>query len=99
MTWKFLKKIRGGHSFWRAADGRIALADESGDGRGRIGTPDMTDDGPLFIETAQPIVISHGRYMIPIVGGKHAIGGDTEIEWLETNLGMAVTPAWRTPES
>ena len=49
--WTLLVKHDGGHSYWEAANGGVAIADESADGPGaRIGRPDETDDGVLWVD-------------------------------------------------
>lgn len=49
--WYFLKKVPGGHKFFRNGDdGRIAIADDSGE------TPSWTDDGVLYLDHNHEII-------------------------------------------
>ncbi len=61
MDFKLLRKIKGGHSYFLADDGRIAIADESGD------TPDTTDDGALFLDLNRAATIQISGFLIPLL--------------------------------
>jgi hypothetical protein len=49
MKWKLLFKAPGGHRYFEAEDGRVAVADDSG------ATPDKTEDGVLYLDKSRPI--------------------------------------------
>lgn len=49
---------KGGHRFFQCKKtGRIAVADESGDTRIGWGTPEMTEDGVLWLDTTREIEV------------------------------------------
>lgn len=53
-SWKFLFKVKHGHSYFQLADGRVSIADDSG------ATPDLTDDGPLYLDKSKAITMGWG---------------------------------------
>lgn len=56
MKWEFVAKLeKGGHRIFRAPDGRLAIADDSGD------VPDETDDGILWLRTDAPLELCEPR--------------------------------------
>jgi len=61
--WTKVRKFVASHRLWKNNEnGQFYIADESGDGmRGQIGTPDMTEDGPLRINTMRPIRVSWSK--------------------------------------
>lgn len=48
-TWTLVTRLPGEHRIFRDANGRLALADNSGD------TPDTTDDGVLYLDFNWPV--------------------------------------------
>lgn len=93
--WTLLKQFKGGHSFWQCGD-LVSVCDQSGN------RPHLTDDGPLWIKTDQPIVLSrtdgYGSSMyfaVPVVketDGRacHCGAGLAEVAWLVQELGMSL---------
>jgi hypothetical protein len=67
--WKLIHREPGGHRLWLdERSGRVSIADQSGDDGGyagipfRLGRPDETDDGVLFIDYgAFCTLIAHRR--------------------------------------
>jgi hypothetical protein len=58
--WKFMKHIKGGHSYWMDGNtSRVAISDDSADrdGSGRYGHPDKTDDGVNWLDMSRPVTI------------------------------------------
>lgn len=56
--WRLVYKDGQGHRlFFDAIAGRYSIADQSGDHTNRIGTPDETDDGVLWIDPNRPCVV------------------------------------------
>ena len=55
---KRIFKSKSGHSVWRTQTGRLVIKDRSGP------TPEMTDDGVLYIDnTRKPVVTEHGVWL------------------------------------
>lgn len=46
---KLLFKVPGGHRYFEDENGRVAVADDSGD------DPSTTDDGPLYVVRTEPV--------------------------------------------
>jgi hypothetical protein len=57
--WRFVYKDGQGHRlFFCSIAGRYSIADQSGDGMGnKIGRPDETDDGVLWIDPNRPCIL------------------------------------------
>jgi hypothetical protein len=100
--WEFLSKVKGEHRFWKHPDhpGQIAISDQSADGRGRMGRPDETDDGVLFLDSARQIRRCEGNadtYLVPVVtpdGEKsHTSSSLKEATFIRRTFGMGGAPA------
>lgn len=66
MKWELLLKCHRGHRYFRAPDGRIAVADDSG------ATPDRCDDGVLWVDQSREIApgaYDYG-YWVPLIDDK-----------------------------
>lgn len=59
--WEFVHKVRSGHKFFKELGvsgqwtGRIGMADDSGR------TPDLCEDGAMFLDMSRPITISWSK--------------------------------------
>lgn len=94
--WERLVRIPNGHKLFRDnLSGKISVCDDSG----RV--PDLTDDGPLWVQTDEPIVLSEQFKTSSMVGSVPVIkdrtgekcmtlAGPREIIWLVRNLGMGI---------
>lgn len=91
MKWKFLKAFKRGHRFFQDPQGRIAIADDSGE------TPDLTDDGILYIDQTRQINFVDGRYIIPLHNENgvecETVGTDREAIWLHGQRNVMMTPS------
>jgi hypothetical protein len=59
--WKLVLKVPNGHRYFEeVGTGRIAMADNSG------GTPDLTDDGILYLDTSRPVAFGQDA-QIPLL--------------------------------
>lgn len=60
--WEFVPpRLRGQHRIFRdKASGRLSLCDNSG------ANLDLTDDGPLWIDTSRPVEITRGQTYVPV---------------------------------
>lgn len=63
--WKLVLTVPNGHRYFSSKDGRIAVADDSGE------TPDVTDDGVCWIDGGRPILLDlpGGVVSVPIILG------------------------------
>ena len=66
--WTLIRKIRGGHSYWRHKNGEIGIADDSGTYPEDC---EPADDPPLLLDRSRPVVIGSDLLSIPI---KHLTG-------------------------
>jgi hypothetical protein len=60
-NWTHLFGKHGHHRYFRAEDGRIAVADDSGH------FPQNTDDGVLFVDIDRPILARDDYFSIPLL--------------------------------
>jgi hypothetical protein len=104
--WEHIYSIKGGHRFFRDPEtGRIAIADQSGDGsaiygRVTIGWPHQTDDGVLWLDVTRPILFfkryrsGGAHYSIPLLypNGKsgQTIGNEAEAAYCAEAFGMTI---------
>lgn len=89
--WTLIRKIRGGHSFWRHKDGEVGIADDSGT------FPENTEPvnkSPLLLDRTRPVQIGTQFNVVPL---KH-ISGETsstpvsgfEALWVATQFHMEI---------
>lgn len=95
-AWVFVHSPPGGHRWFRCRQtGRLSCCDESG------ALPSNSDDGPLWLDTARPIVLAEdesGRISCrtPVLqhntGNRpvHVISNLKEVGWLVMEQGMTV---------
>lgn len=94
--WELLVKVPRGHKFFRdKLSGKISACDDGGT------RPQFTDDGPLWIQQDEPIVLQE-QYpsanmvaSVPVIQErtgqrKVILSGPREIMWLVRNLGMSL---------
>jgi hypothetical protein len=101
VTYQIVKQIRHSQRVFKGSDGRFYLADESGDGRGTIGRPNETEDGPLALVESEPIVCRWDKGMgtsfsvtvdCERTGDRNTVGlTGTGALWLAAHLGLAIT--------
>lgn len=94
--WERLVKIPRGHKFFRdKLSGKVSVCDDSG------ARPHLTDDGPLWVQTDQPIVLQEQFESAQMIGSvpviqdrtgeaSSTLAGPREIMWLVRNLGMTI---------
>lgn len=92
--WTLIRKIRGGHSYWRHKDGEVGIADDSGT------YPEDTepvDRPPLLLDRSRPVVIGGDHNGVPL---KHLDGSTSstpasgfEALWVATQFHMEIE-AW-----
>lgn len=89
--WQLLKGFTDGHSYWEK-NGKVSVCDRSGS------TPDLTDDGPLWIKDDQPIVLNNRggcmKFTVPCVQERtnracHFLANLAEVMWL-VSQGMSL---------
>ena len=84
-TWTKLYDQRPhGHAFFRDGRGRLVIADASG------ATPDRTDDGVLYVDTAAPLAVGDHGVRVPLMGGRHAPTTTATAAYLVAHHGMCV---------
>lgn len=67
--WVKIRKIRGGHSYWRrVSDGEIGICDDSGTYPENC---EPADDPPLLLDTSRPVCIGRETCFVPV---KHENG-------------------------
>ena len=57
----------GQRYWWSKAEGRISLADHSGDGHRTKGTPEETDDGILWLDASRPVHVRLEGVSVPVI--------------------------------
>jgi len=73
-TWEKVERLPDGHRIFFAGD-KIAIADNSGR------TPELTDDGTLWMDFSRPLVVAGKFACIPIINeerGEFVTGTDFE---------------------
>jgi len=99
-TYTKVIKFQYSQRLWKGSDHRYYLADESADYRGRAGTPDETEDGPLVLILDEPIrcdwYYNTGTCFMATVlttrtGDRNSVGlsGNAAL-WLAAHLGMTI---------
>jgi hypothetical protein len=88
---KYIWKAPRGHKFFEdTSNGRLAIADDSGD------RPDQTDDGVLWVDPGRPICATRdGGMTLPMEAEGGALSvtfvGASEALWVAHRLGMDVS--------
>lgn len=90
--WTKIKKIRGGHGYWRRIqDGAIGVADESGSYPENC---EPCDQPPLLLDRSRPVTVGREGNMIPVTnrtGDKsHTPASGFEALWVATQFHMEV---------
>jgi hypothetical protein len=87
---EYIWKAPRGHKFFEDnTNGRLAIADDSGD------RPDQTDDGVLWVDQRRPVRETRdGSMLLPLLhedGSQSATPADAnEVLWVAARLGMVV---------
>lgn len=89
--WTLIRKIKGGHGYWRHKNGEIGIADNSGTYPEDC---EPADKPPLLLDRSRPIVLSDGMLSVPI---KHLDGNTShtpatgfEALWVATQFHMEI---------
>lgn len=73
ITWSLICKLASGHRiFANTLDGALAIADNSGS------TPDRTEDGILWLNTAETVQIAARYVNIPVTVDRRSSGEDRD---------------------
>lgn len=88
--WTLIRKIRGGHSYWRHKDGEVGIADDSGS------YPEDTepgDDPPLLLDRTRPVQLGeHNAVPLKHLNGRTSATPVSGFEalWVATQFHMEV---------
>jgi hypothetical protein len=88
LTWESWERLPSGHRIFRTNDpARIAIADNSGR------TPEVTDDGTLWLDFERPIVVAGKAAFAPVRSEEREEGFVTPIDFA-TALWLSETYQW-----
>lgn len=79
MRWQLIHELSGEHRLFQDTDGRLALADQSGE------TPDQTDDGPMFLDLKRHATTDTGYVDVPVVD-ENGKPGEVTILWEDAKI-------------
>lgn len=93
-TWQLLETLPGGHRLFRSpGSSSIYIADESGR------TPDLTDDGPLWLDQTMPLTVEFEKHAgnqchVPVIGDATSTYrvpvSVADVLWLSDRYGWAI---------
>lgn len=94
MKYELIKKVFGGHKFWRGTDNVVYVTDDSDFGKG----PEHADHERIRVALDKPILLTrtldHEVFMFSVVTDRGGTGctvcSGAEVAWLATTFAMPV---------
>lgn len=87
--WTKIRKIKGGHGYWRHKSGAIAITDDSGTYPEDC---EPVDDPPLFLDRSRAIRVGERGFTVPLKHSNNRTSGTPasgeEALWVATTFDM-----------